>query len=170
MGGVCRKQRGVDLSKPAAWGRAALLLVNADFAVEYPRPLPPHVQMVGPIMISKPKPLPPDLQVGGPPASHHLPNLLLRTLETLPNLIRGPAKQKDNKPDARNHPPVGLLAVVETLFAVSSCFAAGALLITCCLPATLPKPTCSLISMPCLLKEVSLHCASGGARLSQSCP
>jgi hypothetical protein len=41
-----------------------MLLANADFAIELPRPLPPNVKMVGPLMVQPTHPLPDDLEVG----------------------------------------------------------------------------------------------------------
>eukprot|EP00884_Botryococcus_braunii_P004526 jgi/Botrbrau1/14074/Bobra.182_3s0021.1 len=39
----------------------AMLLINSDFALEWRRPLPPNVKMVGPAMLEEPKTLPKDL-------------------------------------------------------------------------------------------------------------
>jgi hypothetical protein len=46
---------------------------QTHFALEQPRPLPPHVKMVGPISVTAPKPLPPDLQVPSFPFSPPFP-------------------------------------------------------------------------------------------------
>lgn len=40
-----------------------LHIINADMAMEQPRPLPPYVKLVGPIMPRPAAALPPDLQV-----------------------------------------------------------------------------------------------------------
>lgn len=57
---ACSKKYGI---RPASAPLPALLLVNADFAFEWRRPLPPNVKMIGPAMIQPPSPLPLPLQV-----------------------------------------------------------------------------------------------------------
>jgi hypothetical protein len=59
----CSKEFGVDLTTDGARGRDALTLLNSDFAVEWPQPLPPYIKLVGPVMVEEIKPLPGDLQV-----------------------------------------------------------------------------------------------------------
>ena len=39
-------------------------IYSADFALEWTRPLPPHVKFVGPLLPQPPKPLPAELEVG----------------------------------------------------------------------------------------------------------
>ena len=56
---ACRQKYGVD---PIKGSREALLLVCADFAIEPPQPMPPHVKMVGGILTAPAKPLPADLE------------------------------------------------------------------------------------------------------------
>lgn len=54
---------GVDcLAVPVAHG-SAMFLYNMDFAMEWPRPLPPNVQLVGALLPAAAKPLPPAFQV-----------------------------------------------------------------------------------------------------------
>lgn len=55
------KRHGVDLTTPAARGRNALLLVNADAAWEHARALPPGVAYTGSVTGGPGKPLPADL-------------------------------------------------------------------------------------------------------------
>jgi hypothetical protein len=43
--------------------RGVLNLYNVDFAIEYPRPLPPSVKFIGPVMPHPPQKLPQDLLV-----------------------------------------------------------------------------------------------------------
>ncbi|KAK9831512.1 hypothetical protein WJX81_004473 [Elliptochloris bilobata] len=50
---------GIDAMKPA---REAILLICADFAIEPPQPMPPHVKMVGAILTRPADPLPADLE------------------------------------------------------------------------------------------------------------
>eukprot|EP00884_Botryococcus_braunii_P021538 jgi/Botrbrau1/8068/Bobra.13_2s0034.1 len=56
------REYGVDLRRPGGAGRDSVVLLNSDFAVEWLQPLPPHVKLVGPVMVEDPKPLPPDLE------------------------------------------------------------------------------------------------------------
>ncbi len=59
---------GVDcLAKDTVHG-SAMFLYNMDFAMEWPRPLPPTVQLVGALLPAPARPLPPAFQVG----HHHL--------------------------------------------------------------------------------------------------
>ena len=60
---ACRQKYGVD---PIKGSREALLLVCADFAIEPPQPMPPHVKMVGGILTAPAKPLPADLEARTP--------------------------------------------------------------------------------------------------------
>ena len=41
-----------------------MFLYNMDFAMEWPRPLPPNVQLVGALLPTQAKPLPPKFEVG----------------------------------------------------------------------------------------------------------
>ena len=56
-------KHGIDLGSRAALRRAAMHLFNIDFALEWPRALPPNVKFVGPLLPGPPKALPADLQV-----------------------------------------------------------------------------------------------------------
>jgi hypothetical protein len=56
-------KHGIDLGSSAALRRGVLHLFNLDFAVEWPRALPPNVKLVGPLMPEPAHPLPADLQV-----------------------------------------------------------------------------------------------------------
>ncbi len=56
-------KHGINLGSPAALKRGVMHLYNLDFAVEFPRALPPNVKLIGPLMPEPPKPLPADLQV-----------------------------------------------------------------------------------------------------------
>jgi hypothetical protein len=49
--------------------RGVLNLYNVDFAIEYPRPLPPSVKFIGPVMPHPPQNLPQDLLVRRPSIS-----------------------------------------------------------------------------------------------------
>ena len=42
--------------------RALLTISGTDLGVELPRPLPPHMRYVGPLLAAPPQPLPPDLE------------------------------------------------------------------------------------------------------------
>ena len=42
---------------------STMFLYNMDFAMEWPRPLPPNVQLVGALLPTQAKPLPPVFQV-----------------------------------------------------------------------------------------------------------
>jgi hypothetical protein len=53
----------VSLASAAARRLEVLHLFSAHFALEQPRPLPPKVKLVGPIMVRDAEPLPPHLQV-----------------------------------------------------------------------------------------------------------
>jgi glucuronosyltransferase len=55
---------GVDcLSLPVAHG-SSMFLYNMDWAMEWPRPLPPNVQLVGALLPTRARPLPPHFEVG----------------------------------------------------------------------------------------------------------
>jgi len=43
---------------------STMFLYNMDFAMEWPRPLPPNVQFVGALLPTQAKPLPPKFEVG----------------------------------------------------------------------------------------------------------
>ncbi|CAK0754688.1 hypothetical protein CVIRNUC_002317 [Coccomyxa viridis] len=55
-------EHGIDLGSKEALRRGVMHLFNTDFALEWPRALPPNVKLVGPLMPEPAKPLPPDLQ------------------------------------------------------------------------------------------------------------
>lgn len=57
------KRHGIDLGTPEALRRGVMHLFNVDFALEFPRKLPPNVKLVGPLMPEPAKPLPADLEV-----------------------------------------------------------------------------------------------------------
>ena len=44
--GCCREKHGIDLSTPEASRREQMIFVNGDVALEWPRPLLPHVKLV----------------------------------------------------------------------------------------------------------------------------
>ncbi len=56
-------RHGVDLAAPHEMRRLIMHLYSADFALEWARPLPPHVKFVGPLLPQPPKPLPAELEV-----------------------------------------------------------------------------------------------------------
>ena len=58
------RKHGLDLGTPEALARGVMHLFNVDFALEYPRALPPNVKFVGPLMPEPAQALPADLQVG----------------------------------------------------------------------------------------------------------
>jgi hypothetical protein len=60
---LIRRKHDIDLTSAAARRLESLTLVNADMALEQPRPLPPALKLVGPIMARPAAALPPDLQV-----------------------------------------------------------------------------------------------------------
>lgn len=57
------ERHGIDLGTPEALGRGVMHLFNVDFALEFPRKLPPNVKLVGPLMPEPAQPLPADLEV-----------------------------------------------------------------------------------------------------------
>jgi glucuronosyltransferase len=59
-----RRELGMPPPRPASEARKDVLLYlsNADPALEFPRPLPPLVQLVGPLLAKPPQALPPALQ------------------------------------------------------------------------------------------------------------
>lgn len=57
------QKHGIDLGTPEALGRGVMHLFNVDFALEFPRKLPPNVKLIGPLMPEPAKPLPADLEV-----------------------------------------------------------------------------------------------------------
>lgn len=59
-------KHGIDLGSREALRRGVMHLFNIDFALEWPRALPPNVKLVGPLMPQPPKALPADLQVHKP--------------------------------------------------------------------------------------------------------
>ena len=60
---LCRRKHGVSLAARETRRLETMHLLSSDFALEQPRPLPPKVKMVGPIMAAPAKPLPAHLQV-----------------------------------------------------------------------------------------------------------
>ncbi len=56
---------GVDCLATSTVHGSAMFLYNMDFAMEWPRPLPPTVQLVGALLPAAAKPLPPAFQVRG---------------------------------------------------------------------------------------------------------
>lgn len=60
---LTRRKHGIDLTSERARRLETLHLLNTDIALEQPRPLPPNVKLVGPIMAQPAKSLPLDLQV-----------------------------------------------------------------------------------------------------------
>ena len=60
---LIRHKHDIDLTSVAARRLESLTLVNSDMALEQPRPLPPALKLVGPIMARPAAALPPDLQV-----------------------------------------------------------------------------------------------------------
>lgn len=59
-------KHGIDLGSREALRRGVMHLFNIDFALEWPRALPPNVKLVGPLMPEPAKALPADLQVHAP--------------------------------------------------------------------------------------------------------
>jgi len=59
-------KHSIDLGSKEALRRGVMHLFNIDFALEWPRALPPNVKLVGPLMPEPAKPLPTDLQVHYP--------------------------------------------------------------------------------------------------------
>ncbi len=67
---AARRSRGLPKVKFHRWLSDKPILVNSVFGLEYPRPLPPQIQMVGPMLSREIRPLPPDLAAwlsSGPP-------------------------------------------------------------------------------------------------------
>lgn len=65
-----RASRGLAAVDVHEMLRGRTVLVNGAFGLEYPRPLPPHVEMVGPMLPAATPPLPASLEAwlaGGPP-------------------------------------------------------------------------------------------------------
>ena len=59
-------KHNIDLGSIEALRRGVMHLFNIDFALEWPRALPPNVKLVGPLMPEPAKALPADLQVHAP--------------------------------------------------------------------------------------------------------
>ncbi len=62
-------KHNIDLGSREALRRGVMHLFNIDFALEWPRALPPNVKLVGPLMTEPPRALPADLQVHAPSSS-----------------------------------------------------------------------------------------------------
>lgn len=60
---LCSAQHGLDVDTPRERRRVALHIVNADFALEWTRPITPNLKLVGPILPEPPAPLPAELEV-----------------------------------------------------------------------------------------------------------
>ena len=59
---LCSAKHGFDPNSPRERRRMALRILSAGFAVEWLRPLPPDVKLVGPLLPQPAAPLPPDLE------------------------------------------------------------------------------------------------------------
>ena len=59
----CSTKFDVDCWNPKVLRGAAMFIYNMDWAVEYPRPLPPSVQAVGALLPRPAQPLEPFFQV-----------------------------------------------------------------------------------------------------------
>ena len=59
-------KHNIDLGSREALRRGVMHLFNIDFALEWPRALPPNVKLVGPLMPEPARALPADLQVHVP--------------------------------------------------------------------------------------------------------
>ncbi|APR82782.1 Glycosyltransferase [Minicystis rosea] len=85
-----RKARGLPLVELSAFLKNKLILTNSAFGIEYSRPIPPLLHMVGP-MIPELTPLPDDLRAwveGGPPVVYaNLGTLALASREQLARML-----------------------------------------------------------------------------------
>lgn len=59
----CSNRHGVNLAAPQEMRRLIMHVVSADFAMEWVRPMPPNVKLVGPVLPEPPKALPADTEV-----------------------------------------------------------------------------------------------------------
>ena len=59
-------QHGLNTDSPRERRRVVLHILNADFALEWTRPVTPNVKLVGPILPEPPAPLPAELEVRAP--------------------------------------------------------------------------------------------------------
>jgi hypothetical protein len=59
----CSHRHGVNLAAPQEMRRLIMHIVSADFAMEWVRPMPPNVKLVGPVLPEPPKALPADTEV-----------------------------------------------------------------------------------------------------------
>ena len=60
---LCSNRHGVNLAAPQEIRRLLMHVISADFAMEWVRPMPPNVKLVGPLLPEPPKPLPTDIVV-----------------------------------------------------------------------------------------------------------
>ncbi len=60
---VCLKRAITDGLLMQVSHGSTMFLYNMDFAMEWPRPLPPNVQLVGALLPTQAKPLPPIFEV-----------------------------------------------------------------------------------------------------------
>jgi len=63
----CSKRFGVDLDALRERRRMVMTLCIADFAIEWVRPVPPSLKMIGPVLVEPARPLPADLEVSDSP-------------------------------------------------------------------------------------------------------
>ena len=59
----CSNKHGVNLAAPQEMRRLIMHILSADFAMEWLRPMPPNVKLVGPLLPEPPKALPADIEV-----------------------------------------------------------------------------------------------------------
>ncbi len=63
MCSFCRRKHGLDMTSGAVRELELMHLVGGDLAIEQPRPLPPKVKLIGPLMPAPAQPLPVELEV-----------------------------------------------------------------------------------------------------------
>ena len=63
MYSLCRREHGLDMTSEAVRELELMHLVGGDLAIEQPRPLPPKVKLIGPLMPAPAQPLPAELEV-----------------------------------------------------------------------------------------------------------
>lgn len=59
----CSNRHGVNLAAPQEMRRLIMHVLSADFAMEWVRPMPPNVKLVGPLLPEPAKALPSDIEV-----------------------------------------------------------------------------------------------------------